>query len=169
MTITTLFIRGEPLHLVEQAHFTPSEARLIPRRSGGVKHMVGDINYTIRAFPNHHRALYSIIAYKFKYPKEPSPVSPECYLQRAVNFKPKDGTVRMLYGIYLHRLKKYKDSLKHYSKAESLGINSGELFYNMGLALYYSGKKAEAKEYAIKAKDLNYPLTSLYKKLKIKD
>lgn len=55
--------RGEPLRLVESAHFTPSVESLVKGNSGTV---AGDLDYTLRAFPNHHRALYSVAQYAFR-------------------------------------------------------------------------------------------------------
>ncbi|MCW8886635.1 MAG: hypothetical protein OQK12_15520 [Motiliproteus sp.] len=158
--------RRGPLNLVEKAHFTIAEARLIPRHNGNIRHMLSDIDYTVRAFPNHHRALYSLIQYKLKYDKKFSMETPaECYIFRAINFKKKDPILYLLQGILLHRFKNYKESLIYYKKSESLGNKSAELFYNMGLAYYKIKKIEDAKKYAKKAKSLNYPLTSLYQKL----
>lgn len=55
----------------------------------------GDLDYTLRAIPNHHRALLSAIRYQLKLNNKlikGALVSPaECYLQRAIHFSPKDS------------------------------------------------------------------------------
>lgn len=164
--------RGEPLHLVEGAHFMPRVSALVEDR--GDSAVIRDIQYTLMAFPNHHRALYAITQYWFlpesqkaiknRHVKPP----PECYFQRAINFKPDDGTVRMLYGLYLHKLKKYSSALEQYSASEKLSPDSAQLLYNIGL-LYFDMKQYDkSKGYAKKAYALQYPLPGLRNKLKNK-
>ena len=48
--------RGNRLYLVESAHFTPVVESLISGLSGPLG---AELDYTLRAFPNHHRALIS--------------------------------------------------------------------------------------------------------------
>lgn len=52
--------QSPPLHLVEIAHFTPEVEHLVRGKSGAI---YGDLDYTLRAFPNHHRALWSMVRY----------------------------------------------------------------------------------------------------------
>src|SRR5678816_4417104 len=47
---------GTTLSIVEDNHFTPAVEQLI---SGITSSVGGEIDYTLRAFPNHHRALLS--------------------------------------------------------------------------------------------------------------
>src|SRR6202000_1946248 len=49
--------RGEALHLVEIAHFTNDVAEL---RRGNTSTVIADIDYTLRVFPHHARALASM-------------------------------------------------------------------------------------------------------------
>jgi len=154
-----------PLKLVEKHHFTGKVEQLIKGEAG---YIISDIDYTLRAFPNHHRALYSIIrlytepGHKNK-PKEKTP--PECYLQRAEIFSPKDPTVQILFGIYLHKVGKNKDALKHYHKVLELNPNSAEGHYNLGLLLLKMKRYDEARTHAQEAYKLGYPLQGLRQKL----
>jgi len=153
---------------VEQAHFNSNVERLI----GGV-HLpspVPDLDYTLRAFPNHHKALYAIVRYQLRLNKNPRRYKPiktsaECYLNRAIKFKPDDGVVYQLYGIYLHRLKRYKSALDMYKKAEKYISGSSEIYYNIGLLLYDMKKFRESAVYARMAVDKGYPLHALQHKL----
>lgn len=159
--------RGDPLQTVEVAHFTPKVERLESGERSG-KDPIGDIDYTLRAFPNHHRALYSLITYYFKFTNfhNERKIYPECYLQRALNFKRDDGNVLLLFGLYLHKSGALVDAQKKYKEAEKLMPNSAELHYNMGL-LYFDLKDfANSKKYGIRAYELGYPLPGLRKKLK---
>ena len=53
--------KGNSLYLVESAHFTPAVEAVI---AGNTTYIGGDLDYTLRAFPNHHRALMSMIRSK---------------------------------------------------------------------------------------------------------
>ncbi len=153
---------------VEQAHFNSDVERLI--RGVHLPSPIADLDYTLRAFPNHHKALYAIVRYQLrikKYPKKYKPLmtAAECYLNRAIKFKPDDGIVYQIYGIYLHRLHRYKLALDMYKKAEKLITDSSEIYYNIGLCLYDMKKYDESAEYAKIAIDKGYPLHALQKKL----
>ncbi len=55
--------RRESLQLVESAHFDERVKRLIEDKSDAT--LISDLDYTIRAYPNHHNALYALITYWF--------------------------------------------------------------------------------------------------------
>ena len=164
--------RGEPLRLVEGAHFMPRVRALIEdRRDSSV---INDIDYTLRAFPNHHDALYAVTRYWFL-PDSSKRVRnrlietpPECYFHRAINFKPDDGTVRMLFGLYLHKAKRLEEALEQYKSAEKLSPDSAQLLYNIGLLYFDMKQYDESEAYARKAYALKYPLPGLRNKLKQK-
>jgi tetratricopeptide (TPR) repeat protein len=146
---------------VEGAHFTRDvEALDAPLNSG---HLNGNIDYTLRAFPNHHRALDAIIRLKLRGGKVASPV--ECYLQRAEAFRPDDGTVKQLFGLYYHRLGRHEKALAYYEKALETGPETAEMHYHMGLLLLAMGRPREAVEAAHKAYAMGYPLPGLKRML----
>ena len=164
--------RGASLRLVEGAHFMPRVNALVEDISDST--VINDIDYTIRAFPNHHQALYAVTRYWFlpdsqkRVPNNRIQIPPECYFVRAINFKPDDGTVRMLFGLYLHKSKKYNKALEQYEVAERLSPQSDQLLYNMGL-LYFDMKQYEKSiSYAKKAYAKQYPLPGLRNKLRKK-
>lgn len=167
-----------PLWLVEMAHFTPSVENLIKGNTGAI---IGDIDYTLRAFPNHPRALYSISRYeRQQIAKSRSqgkiytpplnegrgwPSSAECYFDRAIRWRPNDPNVRLIYGIHLHLMGKLDEALRQYQFSERIQPNSSDLNYNMGL-LYFDFKQYSlAKQYAKRAYELRYPLPGLRRKL----
>jgi hypothetical protein len=132
-----------------------------------------NLDYTLRHFPNHHEALYTVSKFEHKLggtlPQKPSWTwrrSAKCYFDRAIRFRPKDGVVRMLYGIHLHKAGKLENALKQYKAGLELIPGSSELNYNLGL-LYYDLKKYKlAKKYATIAYKLGYPLPGLRNMLK---
>lgn len=155
------------LGLVEGAHFNYKVEQL---QEGALsKHnLYGDIDYTLRAFPNHHRALNTIIRFRMLHGsyQRADLQQPECYLQRALNFAPEDATTHMLYAMYMHKLDRFDDALSKYEKALSLSPNNIEIQYNLALLLTEMKRFEEAKKYAVNVYAKKYPLQGLKKKLK---
>lgn len=155
----------EKLPIVEQYHFSPDVEAL---HSGESSTIGGDLDYTLRAFPNHHRALYAVARYALQ-PDTPARdthyFTPECYFDRAIAFKPDDGMVHMIYGIFLHEQHKLPAALAEYQKAVKLMPNSAEAHYNLGLLYADMREYANAKEHAHQAYRLGYPLQGLKNKL----
>lgn len=155
---------SENLPIVEKFHFTPEVEGLIRGKSDNIP---GDLDYTLRAFPNHHRALYSMAKYQLTHERPPVThyYTAECYFIRAMKFKPEDAKVRLIYGIYLHKKDQLEEAEKRYLEALEMLPESGETHYNLGL-LYTDMKKYEkAKEHAKKAYDSGYPLPGLKNRL----
>lgn len=172
--------RQSPLYLVESAHFTPPVEQLITGRSGG-KDPIGDINYTLRAFPNHHRALWSVSRHYLRKLKSTDSDQlmakerlgqgtppPECYFHRAKAFAPNDKMVSAVFGIYLHKRGMLDAALKEYQEAEAKLPKYPELVYNMGLLYFDLGQVDKAQEYAERARVLGYPLDGLSTKIQRK-
>ena len=162
---TNAKLRKERLPIVETYHFTPEVENLI--RGETDIHILHDIDYTLRAFPNHHRALYTLAKYRLsKEWRQGKYLSADCYFDRALRFKPDDPLVYVVYGIYLAKLGKKEKAAKEYKNALKLSPDSSEVHYNLGL-LYLDMKKIDlALSHAVKAYDLGYPLQGLKNKLK---
>ncbi|MCL2658276.1 MAG: tetratricopeptide repeat protein [Betaproteobacteria bacterium] len=153
--------------LVDNAHFTPSVESLI---KGNTSVTAGpDIDYTLRAYPNHPRALLAMMNLSFK-EKTTKPrgshYSVECWFDRAERFRPDDGVVQMLYGIYLLKLGRTSEAVKKFEAAEATADGDPNLYYNLGLAYFDLKKYDRALDYAHKAYALNFPLPGLRDKLK---
>ena len=151
------------IHIVERVHFSPSVQRLQGRASA----LLGDLDYTLRAVPNHPGALLAVSKLERRegrLPQDPSYTwlrTADCYFDRALRLTPQNPIVHMLYGIHLHATNNLKKALKHYKIAEQLNLKSAELAYNMGL-LYVDLKQYEnAKKYAKQAYARGYPLDGL--------
>jgi tetratricopeptide (TPR) repeat protein len=155
--------RRDNLPIVEHFHFTPSVESL---RAGRSDTVAGDLDYTLRAFPNHHRALFSVARLQLQ-EKRANPLyyTADCYFDRAMRMAPEDGKVRMIYGIYLARKGEREAALVRYREALTLMPDSPEVNYNVGL-LYSDMKQLElAKQHAIKAYKAGYPLPGLRNRL----
>lgn len=161
------------LALVEDHHFTPETEHFIEPAKGN---FAGDYAYTLKIFPNHHRALLALIRLETEIIPNLSPrqfsrrydmekFKPVCYLNRALAFAPDDSQVQQLMGFYLHRLGRLDDAEEWYRKVISKNPNASEAHYNLGLLLVESEKFDDAMIAAEKAYSLGYPLPGLRNKL----
>jgi tetratricopeptide (TPR) repeat protein len=91
---------------------------------------------------------------------------PECWLQRALVFRPQDPNLRVLFGNYYVRIKRYELAVEQYQNAVKLAPRSPEAHYNLGLALFKLQRFEEARKHAKIAYSLNYPLPALRDQLK---
>jgi tetratricopeptide (TPR) repeat protein len=151
--------------IVEGAHFTPEVENGIRGSTGLIG---GDIDYTLRAIPNHHRALTTIgnISLRTKAVQLPGAKYPtECYFERAIRFAPDDALARAAYGNYLAALGKTAAAIDMVQAGADLEPNNATINYNLGL-LYMKAKKYDkASEYADKAYALGFPLPGLRNQL----
>ncbi len=154
---------GYRLHIVESYHFDSKVENLIEGMTGKLP---ADIDYTLRAFPNHHRALRSMARYSLT-TKNPNPkYSPaECYFQRAEVFVPDDYKVHMMFGIYLHKKHKLQRAKQEYELAVKYAPKSALAHYNLGLLLLDIDDLKGAKKQAKIAAKLGYPLKGLQKRI----
>ena len=138
------------LEMVESHHFTPEVENLIAGKDSGT--VEGDLNYTLRAWPNHQRALLSVINYQLNVEHNLTKVklrtAPECYLQRAINFSPNDIVPYMLYGYYLRKTGHIEDAIKYYDKAMDLEPENAKVAYSYSLVLIDLKRYDDAVKYA---------------------
>jgi len=157
------------LPIVLGAHFTKEVEMLIRGTTGHTPY--GDIDYTLRAIPNYHRALYAMsrlqIRDKRTLKNSRSHYSSRCYFERAIYFSPKDAVSYMLYGIHLHRIGDLSEAQVKYEMAEGIGLTTAEFYYNYGLLLLDRKDFEKSRLYAKKAYLLGYPLNHLREKLMV--
>ncbi|MBS0366437.1 MAG: tetratricopeptide repeat protein [Proteobacteria bacterium] len=158
--------RALKLPVVEEYHFTP-DVESLARGNTGDKAM-GDIDYTLRAFPNHPRALQAMARWALRGGAFPNPQIPaaECYFRRAIAFAPDDAAVRLIYGNYLFRIHKQEEAREQYDAALSLDPQSPEINYGAGLLYLQMGELDKAKALAKVAYDGGYPLPGLRNKIR---
>lgn len=162
------FATPEQKRLVEGAHFTPSVEALLQGRTGKLG---SDIDYTLRAFPNHPRALMAMVRLSEK-EKRQRPDGAQytvgCYFDRAMRFAYDDPNVRLVYGIYLLRKNDPQAALRQFEEAKTLGLEDPNLDYNLGLAYFELGEYEKSLDHAKRAYAMGYPLTGLRDKLQAK-
>ena len=155
--------RQRYMPIVVGAHFN-RDVETLKRGQSSVNAM-DDIHYTLRAFPNHHRALDAAARYYLQGGKQGNFYSAECYFDRAMRFKPDDGYVYLLYGTYLHRKKDFAGAAEQYQRSLVYMPDSADTHYNLGLLYADTAKWDQAKTEALSAYRLGYPLPGLKRRL----
>lgn len=154
------------LDVVEAFHFTPSVETLKKGKSG---RLGSDIDYTLRASPNHHRALMAMMKLAER-DKTHRPVGAnftvECYMMRAEAFRPDDSMVKTIYGLYLMSTNRREDALGKLDAARKLEDADANVHYNLGLAYFDLGEHDKAMESARRAYAAGFPMPGLRDKLK---
>jgi tetratricopeptide (TPR) repeat protein len=137
--------------LVEQPHFSPNIEALLRGNSGTIG---AELNYTLRAFPNHPRALNAVMRYgeKMKSPQPHDLQFPvECYFERALRFKPDDHIARMLYAQFLTRNKRGAEAAGHLAQVAEKAGDNAFTHYNLGLLYLDLQRHDEALTHAHEA------------------
>ena len=160
----------DKLSVVERYHFNADIENL--RASIDSSSIGGHLLYVIRSFPNHHRALISITklwarggsSTRPPYGIDPDQ-TPDYLYTRAIDFAPQDGTVRLLYGIYLLDVGREADAIVLFDQAAELAPDTAEINYNLGLMYLRVNEREKADIHASKAYEQGYPLPGLRKKM----
>jgi tetratricopeptide (TPR) repeat protein len=173
------------LPLVERAHFA---ARTKERaRRGDWCAYWGDLDYTLRAFPNHPGALVAMVEYLEvgnPYPcvtkKEKKSTADllaemekgtwqeknaDYYFDTAIKFRPQYAATRVLYGRYQHKEGRLKEALKNFLEAEKLEPQSADAHYWLGMLYLDQGNLVQAKHHAEKAYQIGHKQPELREKL----
>ncbi|MFG6416569.1 ABC transporter permease [Roseateles sp. DC23W] len=157
--------RGRLLEIVDRAHFNSDVRNLRRGQSGSLG---GDIDYTLRASPNHHLALASIaelgIRSKQRHPQALKR-SIDCYFDRAMRFQPDDHLVRMLYASFLQRMNFNADALVIVESIERMPNLVGMSHFNLGMLLMDLGETERALGHAWQALEMGWPRTDLKERL----
>lgn len=153
------------LRNVEDNHFTAGVESLSQRKTGTFG---ADLAYVLRAFPNHPRALLTMVRLGQKEGSD-SPagagISVYCYLERAVRFRPADGQARVLLANYWIRNNDTAAAKEQLKVAEEHTNGSGNVHYNLGLAFLSLQMYDKALVHAHEAYRLGFDLPGLRRKL----
>lgn len=158
--------------LVEGAHFFSAVENLESNAKHPSKGYIvvpgSEIDYTLRAFPNHMRALYALarLGIRDNTDSPPGVKAPiPCYFENSVTFRPDDVRARVIYGIYLAKRGRPAEAIEQLKIAKEAGELDANTSYNMGLILLDLGRKEEALEAAHHAYRLGFPLPGLKNRL----
>ena len=156
----------EILAKVETFHFTEN-VEALTRGQSSIR-LGADISFTLRAIPNHTRALYSMSELARREKREKpvgSAYTVSCWFERAIRFRPEDGQVRLVYGVALLKAGEVRPAITQLDKAGELLPNNPNVHYNLGLAYFDAKDFDKAREHAKQAYALGHPLPGLRQKL----
>lgn len=154
------------LPVVENYHFRPEMEALSPSAKG---ELGAQFNYTLHAFPNHHRALAAMVRLgdrqKTNQPRKAT-YTVECYFERAIRFRPDDVVVRMLFADYLAKRKEPEMALEQLRVAAGAAGDNPFTHYNLGLVYLSLDRAQDAAGHARKALQLGLTRTELIDRLR---
>lgn len=155
------------LGIVESRHFTPQIEALI---RGETSRIEDELDYTLRAFPNHHRALVAMVRLGEKRKtNQPKDLTIDCYFERALRFRSDDAVVRMLYADYLARTRHNDWAAKQLDYVRDTTQDNPLTHYNLGLLYFQIGRFSDAVRQAHRAMALGMERQDLMQKLKAKN
>ncbi|EHR71995.1 hypothetical protein BurJ1DRAFT_3180 [Burkholderiales bacterium JOSHI_001] len=160
-------VQDHRLKIVEQYHFTPNVEALVSGNS--TANVGGELSFTLRAFPNHHRALVSMVRLgdKLKTAQPPGAMfSVDCWLERATRFAVDDPIARMLRASWLGKKGRQQEALEQLKVADVLAGDNGFTVHNVGLVYLELGEYELALSRAHKAAVLGLQRTTLRDALK---
>ncbi|HNP62625.1 MAG TPA: hypothetical protein PKH39_01755 [Woeseiaceae bacterium] len=164
--------QGNKLLIVEKHHFNRDVEMLIAGMQGPLP---GDIHYTLKQFPNHYRALNTMAQWHLQNPNPTDEecgnclewlLPAECYFARAIALTPEDPVIYYIFGLYLHKNKELEKAVNAYNDASTLGLDTAEFHYNLGLLLVDMKDYESARTHALKAYSLGVRFPGLRNKLK---
>jgi uncharacterized protein (TIGR02996 family) len=156
------------VNIVETNHFIPVVEQLI---RGQTAPLPRDIAFVLRNIPNHYRALNAMSRWQAtnKIPDDPDVSAPiwsaGCYYQRAIDWRPTDYRLRLMYANHLQKHKRYAEARAQFVRVEAMGFESADVYYNRGLLELDAGDLKAAQAFADKAYALGYPLPGLRNRL----
>jgi tetratricopeptide (TPR) repeat protein len=153
--------------VVEDYHFNADVETL---KAGMTSAYIGhDIDYTLRVFPNHVRALWAMARLaareKVDQPKG-ARYTIDCYFDRAIRFRPGDAQVRVVYGLHLVSAQNRTAAVAQLERAIELDSEDATVQYNAGLAFFDLQDFDRALSQAHRAYRLGFPLPGLRDKLR---
>ena len=127
-----------------------------------------DLDYTLHAYPNHHRALLTLIRLgereRTDQPKD-SRYTIDCYLRRAIRWRSDDLIARMIYAQYLIKKNRLQDARAQLGYVGTLAGDNPFTHFNLGLSYFDMKAYDQALEQAHLAASFGMENESLKKKL----
>lgn len=165
---TTYGSHKNRVNIVERAHFTIETEMLVSRKTGLVVPPGADLSYTLRAFPNHHRALMTLIALSEKEktdkPRE-SIYTVDCWFRRAVAWVPDDNVVRMIFSTYLVKTNRKNEAEEQLETAARQAGENVFTHHNLGLVYFDMKMYEKALFHAHKTYSLGMTVQTLKEQL----
>jgi tetratricopeptide (TPR) repeat protein len=156
------------VNIVERAHYTMETQLLVQRKSGLVVSTGADLTYTLSVFPNHHRALLTLVELGQKENAEKprdSKYTIDCWFKRAVTMAPDDSVVRLIYATYLFKANRSTDAEQQLDVADRIGADKPFTQQNIGLIYFDMKMYDKALLHSHKAEALGFTKQPLKEQL----
>jgi len=153
------------LSTVEGGHFQPQVEDLIQPMFDSFG---ADLDYTLHAYPNHHRALLTLIRLgERERTDEPKGTryTIDCYLRRAIRWRADDLIARMIYAQYLIKKNRLQDARAQLGYVGTQAGDNPFTHFNLGLSYFDMKAYGEALEQAHLAAALGMENAKLKNKL----
>lgn len=154
---------------VETHHFTPQVEQLIRGVTTDAKGMGKDVAYVLGVFPNHHRALLTMMRMGEKDGTEQprgADLPIECWFDRALRYAKDDTVTRLMYALWLRKKGRAEESLFHTRTAEADAEDNPLTYYNIGVSYFELGQFELAAAAARQAQELGLSRPELIDRLK---
>ena len=156
----------DKLPIVTGAHFTAEVEALIRGTTGA--RPGGDIDYTLRAIPNHPGALLAMMRLgEIEKTEKPhgARYKVECWFDRAIRFRTDDQVVRMIYSKFLSSKDRKPEALAQLQVVKTLAKDNPFTHYNLGLLFFDLNEYEESLGAAHRAYELGFLQPELRNKL----
>jgi Tfp pilus assembly protein PilF len=149
------------LRTVERYHVLPAEEKIRTKFYSAAR---SDIDFVLRYFPNHPKGLLLMAQLCTDH------AMPHCELdsvfEKAIALNPNVAGTYVTQGVYLHRVKRYREAIASYQRALAIDPDSINGHYNLALAYLETKQYDLANEEAQRAYALGAPLPGLRDRLK---
>jgi len=134
------------LRTVERYHVVPAEEKIRTKFYSSAR---GDLDFVLRYFPNHPKGLLLMAQLCA------DGVTQHCDLdflfEKAIDINPNVAGTYVTQGVYLHRVKRYREAIASYQRALAIDPNSINGHYNLALAYLDTKQYGLANEEAQRA------------------
>jgi Tfp pilus assembly protein PilF len=149
------------LRTVERYHVVPAEEKIRTKFYSAAR---ADVDFVLRYFPNHPKALLLMAQLCT------DRATPHCELdtvfEKAIAINPNVAGTYVTQGVYLHRVKRYREAIASYQRGLAIDPNSINAHYNLALAYLETKQYDLANEEAQRAYALGAPFPGLRDRLK---
>ena len=149
------------LRTVERYHVVPAQEKIRTKFYSAAR---GDVDFVLRYFPNHPKGLL-LLAQMCT-----DGVTQHCDLdvvfEKAIAINPNVAGTYVTQGVYLHRVKRYREAIASYQRALAIDPDSINGHYNLALAYLETKQYDLANQEAQRAYALGAPFPGLRDRLK---
>jgi len=149
------------LRTVEHYHVVPAEEKIRTKFYSAAR---GDVDFVLRYFPNHPKGL--LLMAQMCADGVTQHCDMDVVFDKAIAINPNVAGTYVTQGVYLHRIKRYREAIASYQRALAIDPNSLNGHYNLGLAYLETKQYDLANQEAQRAYALGAPFPGLRDRLK---